>query len=474
MNRDCCFRMATGVIFVVLTSVPLWAATWPEAASRAMDEARNIETDSRETLESVVNDKKALSARVSELKKAAAEQEAGLAELKAEFEALLAEEEDQRQALAEQEKDILLIETVTRTAARDAQRLLRVGLSAPGRPERSAAVREIVESEAMPGFPSIRGLAEALLAQAEDSGQISVEPGRFMGRDGMEHNGTIVRLGENAAYALEDGYVYALILKPEQGRFAAAAGDLPKQTVESVLAVAEGTALSAPLDFSGGVYVANLKPGGGLEAKIRAGGILVWPILGIGLLGLAIGLERLWSLLRIGTGNERLLSRVRGWAGRKSLAQSADHFEKLEARSPIARIVLSGLRHAESSREVLENVFHEAILKEIPRLERFLPTLSVLGAIAPLLGLLGTVTGMIHTFGVITMFGNSDAKLMSGGISEALITTQLGLAVAIPILFLHHVLERRVEAIVGNMEEAGVAMSVVLLGRPESDSERGR
>jgi biopolymer transport protein ExbB len=102
-------------------------------------------------------------------------------------------------------------------------------------------------------------------------------------------------------------------------------------------------------------------------------------------------------------------------------------------------------------------------LKEMPRLERFLPTLGVLAAIAPLLGLLGTVTGMINTFQVITAVGTGDPRMMSGGISEALLTTQFGLTVAIPIMIIHHFLERRVDKIVGDMEEKGTAFAVTMI-----------
>ena len=84
-------------------------------------------------------------------------------------------------------------------------------------------------------------------------------------------------------------------------------------------------------------------------------------------------------------------------------------------------------------------------------------------AIAPLLGLLGTVTGMIDTFHVITVYGTGDPRMMSGGISEALVTTQLGLAVAVPIMILHHFLERRVDKILSDMEEKGTSFTVILL-----------
>jgi biopolymer transport protein ExbB len=88
----------------------------------------------------------------------------------------------------------------------------------------------------------------------------------------------------------------------------------------------------------------------------------------------------------------------------------------------------------------------------VPGLERHLQTLAVLGAVAPLLGLLGTVTGMIHTFQLVTVFGSGDAKLLSGGISEALVTTEVGLIIAVPVLLFHAFLARRVRIVVGALE----------------------
>ncbi len=96
-------------------------------------------------------------------------------------------------------------------------------------------------------------------------------------------------------------------------------------------------------------------------------------------------------------------------------------------------------------------------MNEIPRLERFLSTLGMLAAISPLLGLLGTVTGMINTFHVITWYGAGDPRMMSGGISEALVTTMLGLSAAIPIMMCHTLLSRKVENVIARMEEKAVA-----------------
>ncbi len=102
----------------------------------------------------------------------------------------------------------------------------------------------------------------------------------------------------------------------------------------------------------------------------------------------------------------------------------------------------------------------------MPRLDKFLSSLGMLAAIAPLLGLLGTVTGMINTFHVITYFGAGDPRMMSGGISEALITTMLGLSVAIPVMLCHTLLTRKVETMIARMEEKSVTLVNIIFTSP--------
>jgi len=128
-----------------------------------------------------------------------------------------------------------------------------------------------------------------------------------------------------------------------------------------------------------------------------------------------------------------------------------------EGEKPVPRVLLAGVKNRDMGREELENVLQEAILNEIPNLERFLSTLGMLAAISPLLGLLGTVTGMINTFHSITYYGTGDPRMMSAGISEALITTMLGLSVAIPVMLCHTLLSRKVENMIAQMEKKAVA-----------------
>ena len=108
--------------------------------------------------------------------------------------------------------------------------------------------------------------------------------------------------------------------------------------------------------------------------------------------------------------------------------------------------------------ETLELKMGESVLKEVPRINRSLPLLKIIAAVAPLMGLLGTVTGMIITFQAITLFGTGDPKLMAGGISQALVTTVLGLCVAIPTVLLHTLVSSRARRVNQVLEEQATGM----------------
>jgi biopolymer transport protein ExbB len=116
-------------------------------------------------------------------------------------------------------------------------------------------------------------------------------------------------------------------------------------------------------------------------------------------------------------------------------------------------LIRYGIEHHHQSRLLLEELLEERIFIVKAKLERALPWIAVTAASAPLLGLLGTVTGMIDTFGLIAAYGSGDPKLLSSGISEALITTKFGLGMAIPAMLVHAFLNRKVKRIVVAMEQ---------------------
>jgi biopolymer transport protein ExbB len=118
----------------------------------------------------------------------------------------------------------------------------------------------------------------------------------------------------------------------------------------------------------------------------------------------------------------------------------------------MGRVMVSTIRGLQTDPKNIEDIISESVLNEQPALDRFRSALSVFAAVAPLLGLLGTVTGMITTFDVITQYGTGDPQLLSGGISEALITTEFGLAVAIPTLLIGNLLSSWSDRITSNIE----------------------
>jgi biopolymer transport protein ExbB len=190
---------------------------------------------------------------------------------------------------------------------------------------------------------------------------------------------------------------------------------------------------------------------GAAKGYFKAGGIWMWPLAAIALAALLLLFERFWSWSRKNTGNASLFNKVLEQA-REGKITEAQKLCKSRKTSAVLRAISAVLDNREKSREVAEKELQEVILQEGPALEKRLTTISVLGAAAPLLGLLGTVAGMIQLFESITLYGTSDPKLMAGGISIALITTQTGLAIAVPIMIVHNFMANRVDALINKME----------------------
>lgn len=140
--------------------------------------------------------------------------------------------------------------------------------------------------------------------------------------------------------------------------------------------------------------------------------------------------------------------------------------------SAITRVLSNTLRHLKDDRDHMESVVHEAILNESGALDRFGSTILVIAAVSPLLGLLGTVTGMIATFDVITEFGAGDPSMLSGSIAIALVTTELGLIVAIPAMLIGSMLSAWAKSIKRDMEHAALRVINAFLGKPVLNPEQ--
>jgi len=192
-----------------------------------------------------------------------------------------------------------------------------------------------------------------------------------------------------------------------------------------------------------------------LEDTIKAGGAIGYIILGLGAFGLLLLVYRIFLLSRSGSNVESItnivLDKVNARQG------SAEALEAIKDYSgSTARVIKATLRNIGKNREHVEDIIMENILNESSRIDKYGNFVLVIAAVAPLLGLLGTVTGMIATFDIITEHGTGDPKLLSGGISEALVTTMLGLIVAIPLLLLGNLLSGWAQNIKDSMEHSAL------------------
>jgi len=202
---------------------------------------------------------------------------------------------------------------------------------------------------------------------------------------------------------------------------------------------------------------------------LKAGGILMVPIVACSVLALAIVLERFWTLRASRVTPPQTINELWRWIKKKDL--NGRKLKALQASSPLGRILASGLLNAKHGREIMkESIEHEAS-QVIHELERFLNPLGTVATIAPLLGLLGTVIGMIKVFAEIQLAGVGNAGNLAGGISEALVTTAAGLSVAIPALICHRYFIRRVDELVVNMEQEAIKLVEVVHGDREIDVE---
>ncbi len=165
---------------------------------------------------------------------------------------------------------------------------------------------------------------------------------------------------------------------------------------------------------------------------IGKGGIWVYPILGFAFLSLAVAAFKAFELMSLPKPKEGFLAEVLAKLANKD-KEGAAHVAN-SSSGPMGKMIQQGVKYSDHNPELVEEILYESMVETQPKVMRLLPFISVTAAVAPLLGLLGTVTGMINTFNRIKIFGTGDAKSLSGGISEALITTAAGLSVAIPSL----------------------------------------
>ena len=307
-------------------------------------------------------------------------------------------------------------------------------------PERSnfltALAQKMGSTAELASIEEIERLWFELQREATELGKIKrLSNVSVINKDGQEEAATIVRIGgfnvvadgRYLSYNPDTKSVSELQRQPEQGRFINSTGDL--------VAANDGL-VRFGIDPTRGQILATLVDQPNLTERVQQGGLVGYVIIALGILGLLIALERLIVL---------------GIAGSKVNAQLKT--ETPNDNNALGRVLMAYHDNKTVDTETLELKLGEAILKETPALQRSLLFLKIISVVAPLMGLLGTVTGMIKTFQAITLFGTGDPKLMAGGISQALVTTVLGLTVAIPTVLLHTLVSGRSKRIVQVLQE---------------------
>jgi biopolymer transport protein ExbB len=263
---------------------------------------------------------------------------------------------------------------------------------------------------------------------------------------------------------MSNGDIGFLVPNPDGKTLVAVTGEVPWSTKRAIKAYFDKKNVVAPIDPSAGGGFTKMAEQENLWEWMARGGPVMYVIFAVACLAALIMIERLIMLAAKSKASEQVMGRIKELAKAGKWKEAA-HFCEIKKNVPTCQMLKGVLEHTGEVQEVLENALQESILKIMPSLERWLGTLALLAVISPLLGLLGTVTGMITVFNVITSVGTGDPKLMAGGISEALLTTQFGLILAIPIMLVHNLLERRVDGIVYDMQEKGTAFIVTMIKR---------
>lgn len=324
---------------------------------------------------------------------------------------------------------------VVRQVSGDTASLMHNSMISAQFPDREDFAGELSQSRALPSIEELERLWYEMQREMTETGLVTRFPARVIAPNGSETVKDVVRVGPFTAIA--DGRYLAYL--PDSKRFT----ELSRQpasryrNIAASLESSSGNYGSAVIDPTRGSLLSVLVLTPGLMETIEYGGFVGYVILTLATIGMLLALLRLFRLTVVGA----------------AVARQKKQIDKPFDTNPLGRVLMAYHNHPDADNETLQLHLDEAVLKEVPKLEAGLSALKILAAVGPLLGLLGTVTGMIITFQQITLFGTGDPKLMAGGISQALVTTVMGLVMAIPLLLMHSFLQTRSRDLVHLLEE---------------------
>lgn len=269
--------------------------------------------------------------------------------------------------------------------------------------------------------------------------------------EGQERPGTFIALGPIGYFATSDGSFAGDLLSGTTNVLVDSRANF-RDDIASTGSTGSGI---LPVDSSLGDARRILEVAETPLEHIQKGKIVGWVIVSLFGIALLLFLYKLFQVIGVKKADDRdvqaILNHIR--EGNRDAALS--HAQGV--KGPVGEMLVSAVEHSDGDADLLEEALYEKIITTQPKLESLVPMIAVIAATAPLLGLLGTVTGMINTFKLITVFGTGDAASLSTGISEALVTTELGLIVAITSLIGHAILSRMTKGVVTSMEQTAVS-----------------
>ena len=348
-----------------------------------------------------------------------------------------------RQALDERLGALKELFGVLQTVSGDAQGRFSASLTNIEYPDRSEFLFELgnkmAGASSLASIEDIEKLWSLLQQEVVETGKVTRFNRLVTKADGQQEEMEVVRVGAFNIVS-ENGYLeydsgeksIAELLRQPEGRYAGTTSDMMG---------ADGGTVDFGIDVTKGGILGLLVESPTIKDRIEQGGIVGYCIIGLGIIGLIIAVLRWFAL----SNDSRKVS-----AQLKRDSASTDN--------PLGRVLAAYESNKGSDTETIELKLSEAALKEMPGLTKGLLFIKVVAAVAPLMGLLGTVTGMIKTFQVITLYGAGDPKMMAGGISQALMTTVLGLCVAIPMVLLHTVVSGQSRKIVNILQSQSAGL----------------
>jgi biopolymer transport protein ExbB len=438
-------RTVFAVMLGLLMAAPVPAQqqdvkTLDQLLQTVRERSKQVSAENQQRLRNFQSQRNQQAALLQDAKQSLAAQEARSERLKSQF--------DENERLLEELSETLRIRIgnfgelfgVVRQVAGDAKGTIEGSLVSAQYPERGDVADRLAQIKGLPSMDDLVALQTLMLEEMAESAKVVSFPTTIVTADGIEQQADVARVGvfnavtgdrflrfEPETKSLQD------LPRQPKARFRSMAADLTS--------AAPGETVAMAVDPSRGSLLGLLIQAPSLRERVDQGGVVGYVIIGLGLIGLLIAV---WRYLALTISGGKIRSQLKNATPNSGNA--------------LGRIL--GVYHdnKDIDTETLELKLDEAILKEAPKLEKWQGSIKVLAAVAPLMGLLGTVVGMIATFQAITLFGTGDPKLMAGGISQALVTTVLGLVVAIPLVLLHSMVAGKSKGLIEILEEQSAGL----------------